>query len=297
MVLCCAVVFPACGADVALVVGSDITSFATAEKGVKNYLAHNGQPDIDVFEVAKDSDYLAKVRAKKYKVICVLGSNPFKKIRDVVKDTPLVFSMVLNPVESGVVPSLAPSGRNFTGFSLDVPSNIQLELLKRIVPDIKNVGVFYTVKSETVVDAGITAQDGLGLTLIAKKVSAATDIPEALRSIGPVDALWVVPDTAVCTKDTLPLFLNFASEKKIPALVFADFLVKAGALAAYTYDYADIGAQTGEIVLRVINGENAGTISVVAPRKTGYIINTKTAKSLGLNISSSVLRSAEQLFE
>lgn len=295
--LCCAFVFPAYSEDIALVVGSDITSFATVEKSVKDYLAQKGQASVDILEVAKTPDFVAKVQEKKYKVICVLGSNPFKKIKDKVKDTPLVFSMVLNPVESGVVSSMGASGQNFTGVSLDVPAKIQLELFKKITPGIKNIGVFYSVKSEMMVNDSIPLQGEFDVKLVLQKIAVSTDVPGALRSIGPIDALWVVPDTVVCTKDTLPLILNFASEKKVPVLVFADYLVKAGALAAYTYDYVDIGIQTGELVLKVINGENPGTIPIAMPRKVGYVINTKTAKYLEAGVSSAVLNAAEHLFE
>lgn len=89
--------------DVALAVGSDIASFSTTAKNIKDYLARNGQGSVDVFDVSKDPDFVSKIQAKKYKVICALGTSPFKKIKDAVKDTPLVFSMVLNPVESGLV--------------------------------------------------------------------------------------------------------------------------------------------------------------------------------------------------
>ena len=147
------------------------------------------------------------------------------------------------------------------------------------------------------VDEGSAAQGDLGLTLVTKKVEASTDIPSAVHTISAIDALWIVPDVRVCTKDTLPIILNFAAEKKIPILGFADYLVKAGALAAYTYDYADIGAQTGEVILKIINGDNAGSIAITGPRKVGYVINTKTLKYLGIDVSSSVIKSAEQTFE
>ena len=297
-VLFCAVVLPQARAeDVALVVGSDLVSFAAVVKNIKDYLELNGHTSIDVIEASKDPDYVSRVQAKKYKVICVLGTNPFKKIKDAVKDTPLVFSMVLNLVENGVVSGTSASDRNFTGVSLDVPVKIQLELFKKIAPKIKNVGVLYTQKNVEMIDDAKALQDIPGLTLVPKEVRTSTDVPNAVRTIGSIDALWIVPDARVCTKDTLPIILNFAAEKKLPVLGYADYLVKAGALAAYTYDYADIGIQTGELVLKVMNGANVGTLAVTGPRKVGYMINTKTLKYLGIDLPAPVLNAAEQLVE
>jgi putative ABC transport system substrate-binding protein len=237
------------------------------------------------------------VQTKKYKAICVLGTNPFKKIKDTVKNTPLIFSMVLNVVENGLASGSGASGQNFTGVSLDMPVKIQLELFKKIVPKIKNVGVLYTQKSVAIVNEALEIQNDLGLTLFPKKIETSTDVPNAIHSIGAIDALWIVPDVRVCTKDTLPLILNFAAENKLPILGYADYLVKAGALVAYTYDYADIGIQTGEVILKVLNGENPGAVAITGPRKVGYVINVKTLKYFGMDVSSSVLRGAEQLYE
>jgi putative tryptophan/tyrosine transport system substrate-binding protein len=292
----CVIVFPARAEEVALVVGSDIASFAAAAKNIKDYLELNGHTAIDVIETSRDSDYVSRVQAKKYKVICVLGTNPFKKIKDTVKDTPLVFSMVLNLAENGLS-SGADSGQNFTGVSLDVPVKVQFEIFKKIVPRIQNVGVLYTRNSADIIHEAQAIQSDFGVTLIAKKVESSTDVPNAIHTIGSIDALWIVPDVRVCTKDTLPLILSFAAENKLPILGYADYLVKAGALAAYTYDYADIGIQTGEVVLKVLNSQNAGAIAVTGPRKVGYMINAKTLKYFGIDVSSSVLKGADQLYE
>jgi len=283
--------------DVAIVIGSDISTFNTAADGIKDVLSKGGYTKIDFYDASKDSNFLAKIQAKKYMAICALGTSPFRKVKDSIKDTPIVFSMVLDPVESGVISTLDPSGDNFTGVSLDVSADVQLELIHRILSSCKTVGIIYSDKSNRLLSDAKKVQNVYGVTIEAIKVASSTEVPNALRTLPNVDLLWILPDVRVCTKDSMPFILNYATEKKLPVFAFAEYLVKAGALLGYTYDYFDVGRQTGEVLVKIFNGTSAGSIPVSGPRKVGYAINTKTIKFLGISLPSSAVADAEQKFE
>lgn len=283
--------------DVAIVIGSDIATFNATADAIKTSLAKKGYPHVDIYNIAKDLDFLNKMQTKPYKAFCALGTNPFKKIKEAIKDKPVIFSMVLDPIEGGAISSLEPSGANYAGVSLDVPADVQLKLFKRIVPAAVKLGVIYTVKSERLIAEAKNIQNNFGIQIVAVRIASSMEVPNALRNLPSVDALWIIPDVRVCTKDSMPCILNFAVEKKLPVFGFADYLVKAGALLSYTYDYSDIGEQTAELLAKVLGGESPGSVPVSGPRKVGYAINLKTAKYLGLSFSNAIMRGAEQKIE
>ena len=79
-------------------------------------------------------------------------------------------------------------------------------------------------------------------------------------------------------------------------MVFAPYLVKAGGLFSYTYDYKDIGKQTAEVTAKIINGESAGSIPIAVPRKAGFVINKKVIENFNLKISSDILSEADEVY-
>jgi putative ABC transport system substrate-binding protein len=115
--------------------------------------------------------------------------------------------------------------------------------------------------------------------------------------MGNVDAIWLVVDSKVYDKDSMEFTLKYCLDKKIAVIGFAANTVKAGALVGFVYDYHDLGRQTGEIVAEIANGKNPGEIPIVVPRKVGYAVNKRTAKYLGIDLSSDMISSAEEVFE
>ncbi|MCP4653295.1 MAG: hypothetical protein GY858_07950 [Candidatus Omnitrophica bacterium] len=284
--------------NIAFISNAKIPTFTEAVDTAKKYLLTSGYGiTADIYDY-KDPEFLNKLKAKKYDVICPVGTNATRKVKNAITDTPIVFTMILGAVKSKIISNLGPSGQNITGASLDIAAKPQLELFKRIAPSIKKVGVMYSPGSAAMIADAKKIASSLGIEIVAVEVAVSTQVPKTLRTlVGKIDSLWIMTDSKVCTKDTLPLILNFTLKNKIPAIGFTPYLVKAGALVSYTYDYKDVGKQTGELIGKVLDGKDAGKIAIASPRKVGYVLNLKTAKFLGITIPSGLIRGADETFK
>ncbi|MEE9568872.1 MAG: ABC transporter substrate binding protein, partial [Candidatus Binatia bacterium] len=109
-------------------------------------------------------DLLADIRRRNPRLIVTLGSAATSYISKAVRDVPVVFCMVLNPLASGFIRSMNASGNNLTGASLDISSQVQFEALRTIVPSVKKVGAIYNPQeTESVIQQAAKMAKEMGL--------------------------------------------------------------------------------------------------------------------------------------
>jgi putative tryptophan/tyrosine transport system substrate-binding protein len=279
--------------SVAVVSSKDVAFFEQAVAGMTNDLKKNGVAVTVVY--TDEKDYLNKLKSGKYDVICTLGANISKDISDSFKTVPVVFSLVIDPVRSQIVTSVNPSGGNVTGLSLKVSTKEQLDLVRKVIPDVRKVGVFYTEARRDYYD-DLSAIEGL--TVKGVKVADPTQVPAGIKdfSSSNADIFWMGLDANVYSKDSLAYVLQYTSSNKIPTMIFSSNLVKAGALMGLTYDYDDLGRQTAAIIMEVIKGKAPGEIPVATPRKPGYALNVKVAEHVGLKLPKDVISAASEVY-
>ena len=279
--------------NILIVSSHEVPFFADTVAGIKEQIASSGSTaSVDV-RYSDEGDIVAAAGEKKRDVICVLGSSDAKKIIAKFKDVPIVFSLVMDPVKSGLTASMEATGKNITGVSLRLPADKQLEIVRKILPRARKIGLIYANASEE----AYNSLKQLDTEVKGSKVSAATQVPSVLSSLGSVDAIWLVVDYKVYDKDSMEFTLKYCMDKKIPAIGFAANTVKAGALVGFVYDYRDLGRQTGEVVAEIVNGKNPGEIPIVVPRKVGYALNKRIARYLSINLSPDMINSAMETFE
>lgn len=201
---------------------------------------------------------------------------------------PLVFSMVLHPQQAGI------EGPGVTGITLEVAPDQQFQLLRRLLPRARTVGVLYDPqRTGVVVEQARQAASRFGFRLETEKVAGP---PEALRAVDRlarrVDVLWALPDSSVFTPLTTGPIQLQALQRRIPVLGLSTSHARTGALAALTPDYTDVGRQTTELVRRVIAGGGARAIPVARPRKVGVVLNARTARRLGIALDPGVTKQA-----
>lgn len=215
--------------------------------------------------------------------------------------TPIVFSMVLNPVDTGLVPSMESSGANVAGASLDIPVHQQFETLKAIMPGIGRIGVLYNPSETVSVIADATrAARSMGIKLLAVPVTREADLPRALQEIKTyqVDCMWSVSDSTVFGSfKSIQFVINFAQKNRIPFVGLSASFVKFGALLAMTADPALNGQQAAEIALRVLGGEQPSTIPVATPGTACLYVNHRVARLIGVTIPSEVLTAAREVYQ
>lgn len=215
--------------------------------------------------------------------------------------TPIVFCMVLNPVDTGLVPSMESSGANVAGAALDIPVHQQFEMLKAIMPGIARIGVLYNPSETVAVIADATrAARSMGIKLLAVPITQESDLPRALQEIKTyqVDCMWSVSDSTVFGSfKSIQFVINFAQNNRIPFVGLSSTFVKFGALLAMTADPALNGQQAAEIALRVLGGEQPSAIPVATPGTACLYVNHRVARHIGVTIPSKVLTAAREVYQ
>ena len=219
-------------------------------------------------------------------LIVTVGTSATKRVKERFAEIPIVFSMVLNPVDSGIVARMDRPGGNITGVSMDIPPAKQFEYMKKLSPSVKKIGLVYS-EAETgiFVKSAKKAAESAGLELIAIAVSGPGEVPGALEKLkSEADMLWSVADSNVLTRVTIREVLLFTLKQKIPFIGLSSSFVKAGALAAVESSPASIGAETAILAEKVLNGANPGAMNVVTP-ESGLVVNGNTADLIGLSVN------------
>lgn len=198
--------------------------------------------------------------------------------------TPALFTAVTDPVAAGLVESLDRPGGNMTGSTdaLDVAK--QIELLVKLLPEAKTVGIFYTsseVNSESQAKAARAALEAKGITVVEKTVTSSNDVQQAMTSLASqVDAVFLPTDNTVAS--TIATIGDVLKEAKVPALG-SDEAVLDGVLFTSGVDFKAVGKQAGQLAVKILNGEKPAALAVASPESTSIAVNEDMAKLLGID--------------
>jgi putative ABC transport system substrate-binding protein len=187
---------------------------------------------------------------------------------------------------------------NTTGVTLDFPLETQFMMLRRFLPEERFVGVLYNPQEngDLIPNASKHANKHKFI-LVAEEVVLPRDLPAAMdKLVDEVDVLWSVTDRTVMRPQTARQILLFSYRNRIPLVGLSSKWVKSGALYSLDRDYEDIGAQCGEMAIKVLNGSSVDTIPPETPRKLLYSINLKTARHMKLKLPDSLINNASNLY-
>jgi putative ABC transport system substrate-binding protein len=211
-----------------------------------------------------------------------------------------------NMVGSGIVPSLAQPGGNITGISTDVGGNEiwgkRLGLLLEAAPKSSNAR-FLTLRSswERVQGEAVRKEASqLGISLEGALLDGAIDEPQIRRVFTAmerdrVDALMVIDDAGLFPHRQL--IVELASKGRIPAIYAHRIFVEPGGLMTYSFDLAEMYRHAAGQIDGILRGEKPGDIPVFQAARYELIVNLKTAKALGLEISPTLLARADEVIE
>ena len=281
---------------------SESPFFQAAAEGVKKEIRKgNVDPvfiEYDLSVESPEKKQIAKIRELNPDLIITIGSKSTAFLSKHIRDIPIVFSAVLNPISSGFIQSMRSSGSNLTGSSLDIPISTQLEKFKLIVPGMKKLGVICTRDSEPVVQEAQRVCRQIGLELVPAVISSEKEIPEAIESLGQkVDGLWAVADTVVFTPQSTQYLLLYTLRQGIPFQGPFTSFVKAGALFTLAWNDKDVGRQAGELAVKVLAGENPKYIPITTPRMIYLILNLRTAEQINLDIPPHIVSVAKEVYQ
>ncbi|MBD3426804.1 MAG: hypothetical protein GF409_06195 [Candidatus Omnitrophica bacterium] len=227
-------------------------------------------------------------------IVLVIGTEAAVFARRSIKTRPVVFTMLLNPVENGIVDSFQRPGGNITGVSLNISLQKQFSMLKKIVPRIDKVGMLYDVVNRRgFADEAIRAAEKSGLKLISKPVYDESEIsPKLDEVLAEADCLWAEVDPMIYNSSTARNIILSTLRADLPFMAFSENFVRAGALMALKCDYHDIGRQSAEIAVDILENQKTHNIPVKRPRKTHLVINVRTAEIIGVDIPAEHLEEA-----
>jgi putative ABC transport system substrate-binding protein len=225
-------------------------------------------------------------------------------LRQETRSIPIVFLTAGDPIFMGFVSSFVHPGGNMTGFmSLDFSfAGKQLDLMRALAPAVRRVAVMFDpAQSGRYVEGWLreaeSAAASRGLEIIVAHVQSATDIESAIALLANQSdgGMLVVPDTT--TSFHRELIAGLAAKHRVPALYSFRYHVVAGGLASYGNNLAENYRLGAGYVDRVLRGEKPGDLPVQAPTRFEFVINSKAAKALGLDIPPSLLALADEVIE
>jgi putative ABC transport system substrate-binding protein len=219
------------------------------------------------------------------------------------RTVPIVFTGVSEPVAQGLVASLARPGGNTTGFTNLEPSvgGKWLELLKEIAPRVTRVAVIFNPASASIAAQFVRSVESagvkLGLETVEARVHELAEIEAVVTRLGrePGVGLIFPPDTF--TGFHHKLIVELAARYRLPAIYPFQYFAAAGGLVSYGSDVTDQFRRAASYVDRIFRGEKPADLPVQQPTKFEFVINLKTAASLGLSVPQTLLVAADEVIE
>lgn len=207
-----------------------------------------------------------------------------------------------DPVQTGLVASLAHPGGNVTGISDDAAalSTKRLGLLKAMSPQLRRVAMLWNKDDRGMTqryDASAKAAQELGVTVQPLGVREPDDFNDAFTAMDhePPDAILMVTDSL--TLLNRKRVFDYASAHKLPAIYEQDFMTRDGGLMSYGADAKESFDRAAALVARIFQGARPGDLPFEIPTRYNFVINMKTAKAMDLTVPPTVLALADEVIE
>jgi len=209
-------------------------------------------------------------------------------------DVPVLFTSVTDAVSNGIVESNEKPGKNVTG-TLDMPVIAdQIQIIRDILPDAKNLAILYTSSepnSKIQADEAKAAAEKIGFKVTIQTASSSNDYQQVIESVADkADAVYIPSDNGFAS--AMATVNQTAVNHKLPVFCAVEAMIKEGGIATYAIDYYELGKQTAAQAVRILKGENASDIAVETQKEFALVINETFAKSVGVEIPQEILDKA-----
>ncbi|GEO85710.1 MULTISPECIES: ABC transporter substrate-binding protein [Alphaproteobacteria] len=305
-----ALILPAKAEEVTVAVTAIVEHPAldAARDGIKEALADAGFKEGEnlkfVYESAQGNPGTAAQIARQFvgdapNVIVPISTPSAQAVVSATRDIPVVFTAVSDPLGAQLIKDLQKPGGNVTGLSDMSPVADHVALIREITPNAKSIGFLYNTaeaNSVSTLAALKVEAEKAGLTVVESVATKSAEVQGAARAlVGRADVFYIPTDNTIVS--AFEAAVGVAEEAKIPLYAGDTDSVNRGALAALGFNYFDVGKQTGEIVVRVLKGENPGDIPVRVAAGTDLVINKKAAAKMGVTFPESIISRATKTIE
>jgi putative ABC transport system substrate-binding protein len=248
-------------------------------------------------------DHAAELLAMAPDVILANSTPVTAALREQSRDVPIVFTQVIDPVGQGFVSNLAHPGGNLTGFtSFEFSIGTKwLEVLQQAAPHVARVLLVFNPQSAPFAELFLrpieAAAPRLSMTPIRAGVRETPDVDRMFDALArePNGGLIVLPDISMT--NYREAIVALAARHRVPVIYPFRYFAVSGGLMSYGTNLAEVSWRAATYVDRILKGEKPGQLPVQAPTKYELVINLKTAKTLGLDVSPTLLALADEVIE
>lgn len=237
-------------------------------------------------EQANCNTIASKLVNDKSDLILAIATPAAQAVANATKDIPIVITAVTDPADAKLVNSNEAPGGNVTGTSDRTPCAEQIDLLTKLLPEAKTIGMLYCSSesnSKLQIDMARAEADKLGLASVDYTVSNSNEIQQVVESmIGKVDAIYTPTDNMIAAAMTTVAMV--ANENKIPIIAGESGMLSGGALATYGLDYYNLGLLTAEQAVKIIEGAKPGDLPIAYLKDFVLEVNEPVAEQLGITI-------------
>ena len=222
-------------------------------------------------------------------VVLAIATPSAQSLANTTQTTPVIFSAVTDPVSAKLVESREHPGGNVTGTSDQSSDAIstQINLIKKVLPKAKTIGILYTQSEPNSVvqkDEAKRLLEEKGFTVVEKTILDSNNVKAAAESLmAEVDMVFVPTDNIISS--TMETVKQVSIKHKVPVFGGSTEMVAVGGLYNYGTNYEELGRQTARMLIRVLKGEKPENMAVELPEKLELHTNQEMADALGIDIS------------
>jgi len=222
-------------------------------------------------------------------VVLAIATPSAQSLANTTQTTPVIFSAVTDPVSAKLVESREHPGGNVTGTSDQSSDAIstQINLIKKVLPKAKTIGILYTQSEPNSVvqkDEAKRLLEEKGFTVVEKTILDSNNVKAAAESLmAEVDMIFVPTDNIISS--TMETVKQVSIKHKVPVFGGSTEMIAVGGLYNYGTNYEELGRQTARMLIRVLKGEKPENIAVELPEKLELHTNKEMADALGIDIS------------
>ena len=291
---------------IGILVWSEESRYTDAQKGIMEQLKKGGfgEPNVK-FTVenaggnkAKAAELARKFAAAKMDMVVVLGTSAAVFVAKEIKDAPVVFSLVYDPIGAKIAEDWKSSGNNTTGASNKVSMSQLVATLKRLAP-VKRLAVLYTPgekNSEIQLKELQAVQEDFQVKMVPVSLTGNEEVAQIIPEVvGTVDAMYLSGSNVVA--EMAASIANMATKAKVITVTHLDDLVYKGVLLGVYADPVAVGRLAGEKAVKVLKGAKPSSIPIEPLKKLEVIVNRKTAKAGGFQIPPAFMQSVTKTID
>jgi len=293
---------PAAGIRIDLIQYNDSPLSELSRKGIEDGLAstgmiegkdfslkvYNAQGDISTLNMLFDSAVNDRPQ-----LIFVTSTPTLQVAVKKIRDIPVVFTVVADPVLAGAGDSFTSHRPNITGISTLSDVGGMMSLLKSVVPDIKRIGTIYTpaeINSVRNMEDLKKHAAEIGIELITVPVTSSTEVMNAAMSLCEKRPEIVCQVVDNLTSGSISGVVKVCRDQKIPIFGFVSDQAEKGAVAVVSRDYHQAGVDAAALAKKILDGKSPAEIPFEYVSKTNILINTVAAQRYNITIPAEVLK-------